>query len=261
MTNNNGFWIGWLDLLALLLQLQSIITAHNRWLPKTRSIPYWTTVFSSTVTDLILIYKSVTSSASVVCWLTLHSWTLSHDCNLTDLRMNWLTTPVRPTWMMTLLRMPSYKPITCPFIPWCGPNREHYLKQFICCILCTRCYGYVFLASFCLAMNYYGFQVSCHNINIPKVGTQISSAEMREEWLQWLSHVKITYRTWTPREALELSAKGRRLGIKAANSLTNMQMPIYMCYKSWEQLPITWLFCQQILLIKSMSWISGNTAM
>jgi hypothetical protein len=49
MANYNGFWTG-LDLLALLrvLQLQSIITAHNQWLPKTRSIPYWTmSVFSS----------------------------------------------------------------------------------------------------------------------------------------------------------------------------------------------------------------------
>jgi hypothetical protein len=32
----------------------------------TRSTPYWTTsVFSYTVTDLVLIYESVTSSASV----------------------------------------------------------------------------------------------------------------------------------------------------------------------------------------------------
>jgi hypothetical protein len=30
VTNNNEFWIGQLDLLALLLQLQSIITAHNQ---------------------------------------------------------------------------------------------------------------------------------------------------------------------------------------------------------------------------------------
>jgi hypothetical protein len=56
------------------LQLQPIITAHNQWLYKTRSTPYWTTsVFSSTVSDLVLIYDSVTSSASVVRWLTLHS--------------------------------------------------------------------------------------------------------------------------------------------------------------------------------------------
>jgi hypothetical protein len=74
VTNNNGFWIRLLDLLALLLQLQPIITAHNQWLSQTRSIPYWTTsVFSSAVTDLVLIYVSVTSSASAVRWLTFHS--------------------------------------------------------------------------------------------------------------------------------------------------------------------------------------------
>jgi hypothetical protein len=72
VTNNNGFWVGWLDLLALLYN-------YNQWLPKTRSIPYWTTsVFSSAVTDLVLIYESATSSASVVHWLTLHSWTLNY---------------------------------------------------------------------------------------------------------------------------------------------------------------------------------------
>jgi hypothetical protein len=57
VANNNGFWIGWLDLVALRLQLQPIITAHNWWLSKTHFIPYWTTsVFSSTVTDLVLIW-------------------------------------------------------------------------------------------------------------------------------------------------------------------------------------------------------------
>jgi hypothetical protein len=41
-----------LDLLALLLQLQSTVTAHNQCLAKTRSIPYWTaSVFSSAVTN------------------------------------------------------------------------------------------------------------------------------------------------------------------------------------------------------------------
>jgi hypothetical protein len=78
VTNSNGFWVGWLDLLPLILQLQLLITAQNQWLCKTPSILYWTTsVFSSTVTDLVLIYESVTSSASVVRWLTLHSWTLN----------------------------------------------------------------------------------------------------------------------------------------------------------------------------------------
>jgi hypothetical protein len=82
--DNNVFWIGLLDLLALPLQFQSITctTAHNRWLPKTCFIPYWTTsVFS--VIDSLLIYESVTSSASVIRWLTLHS------CLLNSLTTEW----------------------------------------------------------------------------------------------------------------------------------------------------------------------------
>jgi hypothetical protein len=89
----NWLWIWWLNLFALLLQLQSIITDHNQWLPKTRSSPYWTTsAFSSSVTDLVVIRESVTSSASVVRWLTLHSWTFNFSRFL--LRVNhW--TPLR----------------------------------------------------------------------------------------------------------------------------------------------------------------------
>jgi hypothetical protein len=52
VTNDNGFWIRWLDFIGTCLQLQPIMTAHNQWLPKTRSIPYWTaSVFYSTVTN------------------------------------------------------------------------------------------------------------------------------------------------------------------------------------------------------------------
>jgi hypothetical protein len=69
-------------LTGTFLQLQPIITVYNQWLPKTHSIPYWTTsVLSSTVTDLVLIYESVTSLASGVRWLTLHSWTLNPLAN------------------------------------------------------------------------------------------------------------------------------------------------------------------------------------
>jgi hypothetical protein len=51
VTNNNRLWIRWSDLWTFL-QIQSIIIADNRWLSKTRSIPYWTTsVFSSIVTN------------------------------------------------------------------------------------------------------------------------------------------------------------------------------------------------------------------
>jgi hypothetical protein len=49
ITVGSGFDSGFI---GTSLQLQSIITAHNRWLLTTRSIPYWTTsVFSSTVTS------------------------------------------------------------------------------------------------------------------------------------------------------------------------------------------------------------------
>jgi hypothetical protein len=74
VTNKRGSGLDDLDLLELLLQLKSIITAHNQLLSETRSITYLTTsVFSSTVTDLVLIYESITSSASVVRWLAFHS--------------------------------------------------------------------------------------------------------------------------------------------------------------------------------------------
>jgi hypothetical protein len=46
---------------------------------KIRSIPYRTTsAFSSIATDLVLIYESITSSASFVRWETLHSRTLNY---------------------------------------------------------------------------------------------------------------------------------------------------------------------------------------
>jgi hypothetical protein len=45
---------------------------------ETRSLPYWSTsTFSSAVTDLVLIYESVISSASIVLWLALYSWILN----------------------------------------------------------------------------------------------------------------------------------------------------------------------------------------
>jgi hypothetical protein len=63
VTNNNGFWIGWLDLLALLLQSLLITIALQQLTISDclRLAPFcWTvTVFSSIVTDLVLIYESL----------------------------------------------------------------------------------------------------------------------------------------------------------------------------------------------------------
>jgi hypothetical protein len=182
VTNNNRFWIGWLDLLALLLQLHPIITAHNQCLSKTRSIPYWTTiVFSSTATNLVPIYESVISSASVVRWLTIHSWTL-----------NWtieLPSQFSYDWMIELTNELSWtlESIMCPpFITLGEQNIDHHLKHFLCYSLFIRCYETCVnsvatlrylqafslpwtraLASRCLAMTYSGFQASCHNITRP----------------------------------------------------------------------------------------------
>jgi hypothetical protein len=73
VTNKNGVWIRWLDLLPSSLKLQSITTAHNQ--DSLHSLlDYECLLFC--VTDLVLIYESVTSSAFVARWLTLHSWTL-----------------------------------------------------------------------------------------------------------------------------------------------------------------------------------------
>jgi hypothetical protein len=85
---NNGFWIGWLDLLARLLQSLLITINYNSSHSVTAQdslhsflhhecLPY---SLSSTVTDLVLIYESVTSSKND-CWL-------APRLRLTDLRMN-----------------------------------------------------------------------------------------------------------------------------------------------------------------------------
>jgi hypothetical protein len=94
------------------LQLQAIKTARNQWLSKTRSIPYWTTsVFSSAATDLVLIYESVTSSPSVVHWLTLHSWTLNF----------WILLRLTPNEFTNELS----------FITRGEPKRDHHLEPYV----------------------------------------------------------------------------------------------------------------------------------
>jgi hypothetical protein len=57
------------------------------------------------VTDLILIYVSVTSSASVVRWLTLHSWTLNSSYEWLTTLLNW-TELSNGCSLTTQLRLP-----------------------------------------------------------------------------------------------------------------------------------------------------------
>jgi hypothetical protein len=136
-------WIYWHS-----LQLQLIITAHNQWLLKTRSNSYWTTsVFTSAVTDLVLIYETVTPSASVVRWLTLHSWTLNFWILL---RMyHWIPYEWR-------LRMPSLSQL--------GMNRRETTTSNISCTTASiRCSGNVLTEP--LPSNGH----IRHNINMPSV--------------------------------------------------------------------------------------------
>jgi hypothetical protein len=125
VTNNNGFWIGWLDLLALLVQ--SLITAHNQWLPKTRSIPSWTiSVFSSIVPDL-------------------NRWRLSYEC---------ITCPFITPWKMKTEH--SLEQFICCnlHIHRHGNVCQSHSNQ-------TRCVGNV-LTELCSAMDHSGFQAFWH---------------------------------------------------------------------------------------------------
>jgi hypothetical protein len=143
VTNNNGFWIGWLDLLALRLQLQSIITAHNQWLSKTRSIPYWTTSDFCMI-DLVLIYESVTASASLVRWFTLHNWTLKSvtteprfPC---DWAMNAWWMPLFLSARLLLLSPVSVENVGCLFVSvetlWFSILYSFHLRTHrnVCCL-------------------------------------------------------------------------------------------------------------------------------
>jgi hypothetical protein len=113
------------------LQLQSIITAHNQWLSKTRSIPYWTTgVFSSTVTDLVLIYESVTSTAS----------TLDEGCLTTD-----LFSSARLLISLTMENVYCLTDVT---------ERAYWIVAYQWTAASVHCCGNVCLANLCLVMDF-----------------------------------------------------------------------------------------------------------
>jgi hypothetical protein len=124
------------------LRLKSITTAHNQWLSKTRSIPYWTTsAFPSAVADLVPIYESVTYTGSVVRWLALHGWTL-----------NSLTTELL---------------LICSFL-YSSLYRLSVTVENVCCLSVVSCHRNVLpepLASngLQLWLQYSDFQASCHS--------------------------------------------------------------------------------------------------
>jgi hypothetical protein len=162
-----GCWIGWLDLLALYynyLQLQSLVTAYNRWLSKTRSIPSWTTsVFSSTATDLhewrlsyewlpaddssttvfngdcpmpdwTEYYNTTDSQSASLSWNKAPGWGLRPEfyyCQtVAGLLMSGAlsdeTTGLSCT-MVNVQYILTELPNELPFITWCGSETEHPL--------------------------------------------------------------------------------------------------------------------------------------
>jgi hypothetical protein len=134
MTNNNGLWIGWLDLLTPSYTVTlSYNHKNSQSMTKTPSIPYWTTsVLSSAVTDLVLIYESVTSSAFVVRWLTLHSWTLHYwTAFWTLLRMNrwWInwTNPSSRVESSIMLRRTVRRPVYLRIKHQCGAYDQIFI--------------------------------------------------------------------------------------------------------------------------------------
>jgi hypothetical protein len=105
--------------IANSLQLQPIITAHSQWLSKTRSIPYWTmSVFSSAVPDLVLIYESVTSSASLVGSLRPQSWTMNYWTCPSEFSYEWIS-----DWLEFTNELSLYTSG--------GPNRGHHTEHFV----------------------------------------------------------------------------------------------------------------------------------
>jgi hypothetical protein len=127
-----------LDWMIEFISTSTTITTHynssHQWLSKTRSITYRTTsIFSSAVTDLVLIYELVTFSASVVLWLGLHSWKLNFWILLRlnyDSLMNaeWLNSP-------ELNKLPG------------EPNISHHVLQLPCYSLSVCCHGNVLTES------------------------------------------------------------------------------------------------------------------
>jgi hypothetical protein len=98
VTNNNVFWIGWLDLLTpsctISLNYNQLQQLAINLLPRTRSIlvllsqfsyNFWTAelpslfVFSCAVTDLVLIYESLTSASRM---RPSYKWMYSHVSSL-----------------------------------------------------------------------------------------------------------------------------------------------------------------------------------
>jgi hypothetical protein len=128
VTNKNGFWFGWLDWLVLLYnynQLQSLVTVHNRWLPKARSVSFLDY-------EHLLFHGGWLNNSccwpihSFTNWFTL--WSLIHSASCES----YITTYGHS------VRLGIDWP---PFITFRNACRNHRLEGFRYCCLCIRCAG------------------------------------------------------------------------------------------------------------------------
>jgi hypothetical protein len=172
VTNSNGLWIEWLDLLALLLQLLWITMTYN----SSQSVNAHDSLHSFLDYERLLFYCDCFGSDLQVghffsfrCplaktphlklsnnWI-ISEWRLSYEwphLPLSDgLWMNWLTTPVRLT-----------RSTKCPsFITSDEPKRDHYLQQFVYWAVSSVAMG-MCLPSRCLAMHYSVPILCCVNV-------------------------------------------------------------------------------------------------
>jgi hypothetical protein len=186
--------------------LQSLITAPNQWLCKTRSIPSWTTsVFSSTVADLHewrLSYEwrsaddsSTTESRRLSLSLILLPTVSRPVClgikhlseaydqifiTVRELRFCWCgalsLTRGRVSRLQLLLVLASavffWSSLTNPFITWCGPQREHPVERFVCRNLRIRWQGNACLPNRCWATVYSGLPRNGRSLRLHHSGFQ-----------------------------------------------------------------------------------------
>jgi hypothetical protein len=131
------------------------MTAHNQWLSNTRSIPYWTTsVFSSAVTDLVLIYESLTSGLRMNSeWRITYEWLRSSFSFLLRLLMyDWT-----PELLWAFSRV-------LPLHLREGPNTDHHLQQLLYYRVLIRFRGNLcFLLSWSLGIHFHFPMEMCVN--------------------------------------------------------------------------------------------------
>jgi hypothetical protein len=145
------------------LQLQSIITAHNQWLSKTRSIPCWTT---SVFCSAWLTWLSFTSRSL----LQLPSSALANNPQL-NTELLTLTTELRLTWTMSVW----WINLRCSHTFVDSVDEESALRTKS--VSMNPHLHRNVLASRCLAMYYSGFQASCHNLVLLLLYTSTPNTE------------------------------------------------------------------------------------